>query len=341
MAQAEAHDAFTQEVHRLRAIYQKQRDTTNLVPPAGRIAFDIAVDVIDGITYHTYWYEIEGDSNDLQERYHVVRLADIPGTLSGDILRLKHNLPVLNTDHAYDIVGDEVRQLQAAPPLPDDRDDAEDTSEMLAVLPVVEVDPAIHFAKKGKYASEIRNLLACQGGSCPGVPKSDHVIQLLGKSRAAELVFNKFTPRYVFGQVYPLATYKTWILQVIDGLRCLHSVEIVHRDLRIDNLVVAESSRLVIIDLESRWGNRLAPEVSRRPILDAGWTEKSDIYDLGYLVKEMIYGNVAITNLVDWPVPPPLQAIVEACTRVSPDDRPTLDELAAMVNGIVENTQNP
>jgi hypothetical protein len=35
----------------------------------------------------------------------------------------------------------------------------------------------------------------------------------------------------------------------------------------------------VFCDLEGRWGNRLAPEVSREPVLDAGWTKKSDIYD--------------------------------------------------------------
>lgn len=30
------------------------------------------------------------------------------------------------------------------------------------------------------------------------------------------------------------------------------------------------TSRVLICDIESRWGNRLAPEVSREPVLDAG-----------------------------------------------------------------------
>lgn len=345
-------DAFSQEVQRLRAIYQKQRDTGNLVPPAGRPVFDVASEVIDGVHYYTYWYEIEdNDINDQngQENYyyHAVRFADIPGTLSGDILRMKRSMPALDTSRAYDMVGDEVRPLPAAPPLPVvEEDDTEDTSEILATLPTVEVDPEVHFVKKGKYASEIRNLLACQGASCPGVPRSGHVVQLLGTSRAGELVFRKLRPRYILAPVArPLATYKTWILQAIEGLRCLHSVGIVHRDLRLDNVVFSPNAAattggcedLVIIDLESRWGNRRAPEISREPgLLDAGWTEKSDIYDLGYLIKDMIYGNAPITIPVqeDWRVPPPLDDIVEACTRASPEERPSLDELSVMVSKI-------
>ncbi|KAI2471061.1 hypothetical protein F4781DRAFT_151067 [Annulohypoxylon bovei var. microspora] len=107
-------------------------------------------------------------------------------------------------------------------------------------------------------------------------------------------------------------------------MKCLHSVDIVHRDLRIDNLVIC--------DLESWWGNRLAPEVSREPVLNAGWTEKSDIYDLGCVIKGMIYGNFPITDMVEWPVPPPFNVVVEACTREVPEVRPSLNELHAIVD---------
>jgi len=105
----------------------------------------------------------------------------------------------------------------------------------------------------------------------------------------------------------------------------------VHRDLCIDNLLFSyDDSRLVICDLESRWGNRLAPEVSRLPTLEANWTKASDVYDLGVTIKGMVYGNAPITNLVEWKVPAPLDRIVEACTRVLPVDRPSLDELRNM-----------
>lgn len=330
MSQPVSQDAFTEEVRRLRAVYEKQRNSTNIVPPAGRPVFDLVVGVVDGIAYHTYWYECDG-----RDQCQVIRLADIPGTLSGAVLRLERNLPALDPRSDYEIIGDEIRPLTHAPPLPDDDDDAEDVGAVLDSLPEVKVDADKHFLKKPKYASEIRNLVACQGGSCPGEPKSAHVIQLLGKSPKGELVFEKFNPRYVLLVVHPLSAYKAWILQLIDGLRCLHSLGIVHRDLRIDNLLFSrDGSRLLICDLESRWGNRLAPEVSRQPVLEAGWTEMSDIYDLGHVIKGMIYGNAPITNLVEWHVPPPLDAVVESCTRVSAEERPSLDELFAMVEGI-------
>lgn len=349
MAQPTHQDVFMREVERLRADYERQRETTNLVPPTGNPVYDLALDFVDGIVYHTYWYEIpdsnssssssnpsqKGEDLGLKNRLQVIRLADIAGTLSGEILRLRRNIPDLDKTNDYEIVGDDIRQLESAPPLPADRDDSENTGELLNSLPTVEVDPDVHFVKKGKYPSEIHNLLACQGGSCPGVPKSAHIIQLLGKSSRDELVFRKYNPRYVLALVHQLATYKRWILQVIDGLRCLHSLGIVHRDLRIDNLVFSpDNTEAVIIDLESRWGNRLAPEIARQPVLDAGWSQKSDIYDLGYLIKGMIYGNAPITNLVEWPVPHPLDAVVKACTNALPEKRPTLDELAAMMDKI-------
>lgn len=338
MNQTQPQSIFMQEVCHLRAVYAKQRESTNLVSPAGRSVLELSIDVVDGIVYYTYWYNCDDGSPGARKEYQVVRLADIPSTRSGAILRLECNLPTLDSNLNYEIVGDEIWQLGQVPlppPDDDDYDDAESINEVLATLPEVQVDPDKHFVKKSKYISEIRNLLKCQGGSCPGVPKSAHIIQLLGKSPNGELVFEKFIPRYILAALYSLSMYKTWILQIIDGLRCLHSLAIVHRDLRIENLVfTADTSRLLICDLESRWGNRLAPEISRQPNLNAGWTEKSDIYDLGYVIKGMIYGNAPITNLVEWHIPPPLDAIVASCTHVSPKERPSLDELFAMVSKI-------
>lgn len=228
-------------------------------------------------------------------------------------------------------------QRPSCPQNLDDNDDNDSINKALASLPVLQVDPDKHFVKRSRYVSEIQNLLWCQGGACPGVPKSTYIVRLLGKLAKQELVFQKLNTRYILAFVHPLLVYKTWILQLIDGLRCLHSLGIVHRDLRIDNLLFSsDNSRLLICDLEGRWEKRKAPEISPRPILNAGWTEKLDIYDLGHIIKGMIYGNVPMTNQVEWYIPPPFDTIVAACTRDSPTEHPNLDDLYTMVSRIGE-----
>ena len=66
-------------------------------------------------------------------------------------------------------------------------------------------------------------------------------------------------------------------------------------------------------------------------VLNSGWTEKSDIYDISLCIQCMIYACFPATWQVEWPVPPPFHGIVEACTRASPQQRPSLDELFTMV----------
>ncbi|KAK4182285.1 hypothetical protein QBC35DRAFT_396257, partial [Podospora australis] len=151
-------DIFMEEVRALRAAYEKKRNSTNLVPPTGRPVLDCGIDVVDGIAYHTYWYErtsdtVASDYSQDEEMCQVIRLADIAGTLSGDILRLERNLPPLEPDCDYTIIRDDVLPLVNPPPLPRFEDDSEDISVALASLSVIEVKPDEHFIKKGKYAS--------------------------------------------------------------------------------------------------------------------------------------------------------------------------------------------
>ena len=206
-SQPSPQDAFMVQVRRLRDVYEKKRDSTNLLSPNGSSVFDQSVDVIDGTVYPTCWNENDDYAQGVQDQYQCIRVADIPGTLSGDILRLERNLPTLNATGNFEIIGDEVRPFTHAPPPPDNDDDFEDVNTALGSLPEVEVDPHKHFLKKSKYVSEIQNLITCQGGSCPGVPISTHIIQLLGESSIGELVFEKFETHYMLAFVHPLGGY--------------------------------------------------------------------------------------------------------------------------------------
>ncbi|KAG7286493.1 hypothetical protein NEMBOFW57_008804 [Staphylotrichum longicolle] len=178
-------DAFSQQVLRLRAAYQRKRQGTKLFPPIGQPVLEM--ELVRGTPPSMrIWYE---DGTELGRHVH---LFDLPGTLSGDILRLERDLPSPVEDHFEDI------------------------SDLVAKLPVVEVNPDAHFVKKGKYRSEIENLLLCQGGACPGTPVSPHLIRLLGASPDGELVFEKLSTRAsTLGRFSSLRVYRTWILGLI------------------------------------------------------------------------------------------------------------------------------
>ncbi|KAI0856185.1 kinase-like domain-containing protein [Xylaria cubensis] len=322
-------DLFSKEVLRLRSEYEHRRVATNLYPPGGRSHLELELQRGDKSSM-TYWFD------DGTKYGQCVRVFDVPGTLSGDILRLYRNLPPMQGH--FEIDGNDIRPLNHCLDHPElVEDDSEDVSELLSKLPSVCVNPAKHFVKKGKYRTEIENLIKCQGGSVPGHILSPHIIQLLGRSADGQLVFEKLSScAQTLGRFSSLIIYKSWILQLINALDCLHSVGIVHRDLRADNLLFADDGkRLVVCDLESHWGERSAPEVAFQGGLEnSGWTTRSDIYDIGNCIKSMIYANGPITHFIEWPVPPPLQAIVEVCMRPRPEERPTLADLRVMVQEI-------
>jgi hypothetical protein len=74
------------KVHRLRAEYEILREQTSLFPPSGKPILDVHCQPGERSSV-TIWYE------DGTEVGQCVRIFDIPGTLSGDILRLHQNLP--------------------------------------------------------------------------------------------------------------------------------------------------------------------------------------------------------------------------------------------------------
>jgi hypothetical protein len=306
----------------LRALYERKHDRSKLYCPR-----DILDERRDNGGYTVnYWFK-DGQC---------IWFVDIPGTSSGEILWLdKYPPPDLLSD--YEIDGGTFRLLTAELTFPELDNNSNNISNALALLPIDPApDAAERYLKKPKYHSKILNLLKCQGSACTGTPASRHIAQLLGRTADRLLVFEKLVPHYVvLWRFCSVATYKRRILHLLDALACIHAHGLRYRDLYIYNIVFsADDMRAALCDLECRWGQHNTPELLLEDTLDARWTVKSDIYDVGVLIHSMIYANCPLTAVVLWPVPPPLDHIVEACTCNAPDQCPSLEELRAMVDAI-------
>lgn len=86
-------------------------------PPLGKFAYEVISDRAEGRVVESFWYEDDHDETALGT---FVRLFDIPGTLSGDILRLKRDLSSIKGH--FEIEGNVIRQI-TSPPQPPTRED--------------------------------------------------------------------------------------------------------------------------------------------------------------------------------------------------------------------------
>lgn len=221
-----------------------------------------------------------------------------------------------------------------------DDDPPTDLTVALASLPLVEVDPDKHFVKRGGTRA--------RSGTCSSVKEAPvqacqcrltHTIQPLGRSSNGELVLEKLnsSPDTSFWHCQnhrhlqpldPAASLRAYDLFIRLGLFIAICASTICSSLQTLPTPLSAISRG---DGEILWHLRF---LFRQPVLDAVSTEKSDIYDLGQVIKGMRYGNAPMTNLVEWPVHPPLSGIVETCTRELPHERPNLEEQRIMVEGI-------
>ena len=129
---SESENIFRQEVSRLRAEYRSKRQRSSPFPPVGQPILDM--EYMRGKTpFMRFWFD---DGTELGQ---YVQLFHLPGTLSGDILRLERNLPQKQCH--FEIKGDVIRTLEICPahPLPIE-DDFEDVTDLVAYLPLIEID---------------------------------------------------------------------------------------------------------------------------------------------------------------------------------------------------------
>ncbi|QRV98472.1 kinase domain protein [Ceratobasidium sp. AG-Ba] len=271
-----------------------------------------------------FWYQFQGDQ-------FYVHIFDEPGTLAHEILAGKSDLPEYGKN--LFIRGNHIEVVHEPPQHPktepEEEDDSEDCSDELATLPVVEFDESLHFTKPPSYKSEIQNLLQFRGSS--------RIIQLLGRTTNNHLAFPRYKSDLFMAAIrLPIAgrraTIKKWMLELIEAVIELHAAGLVHRDLVLRNVLLADP--LVLCDLQCRYSSYIcrAPEV--RDWDTAQYSPASDIYALGYCLREMCYANTPYTRFPDYPVPYPFDKIFEACIRDNAKDRPTMIELREMVENV-------
>ncbi|KAJ3801698.1 kinase-like domain-containing protein [Lentinula aff. detonsa] len=278
--------------------------------------------------------------------YINIRESAVPGTLSNRILSLQADIPPLET-HS-EIFGDDISRIAYRDCPLDVQEEEPDPNaiisqsarEAIDQLPIIpNIDISHHFVKETKSSGEIFNLLKAKGGP--------HIVELLGRTEDGKLVFPShinFAPIvFMDGSI---SDYKRVLLQLADAVIFLHSIGIIHRDLAIRNILATKDRQSVVLcDLESLYGSNACPEISSAIFQDLPDTErpysaKSDVFCFGTMIADFILVNNIMTpwqyHSGGFIPPPPFRSIVEACIRRDPADRPSMLDVKAMLEAIVE-----
>lgn len=156
-----------------------------------------------------------------------------------------------------------------------------------------------------------------------------------------------------------IALIGSYIKQICDGLKDVHKLGIVHRDLQPKNIIITNENKLKIIDFDiarikkenasndtELWGTAgyAAPEQFGFAQTD----ERSDIYSLGVIIDEMIRPYVEPVNVIlndkDQKTITRLSKISKKCKEMDPENRyKSIDEILRSIkdlNGVCSLTEN-
>ena len=174
------------------------------------------------------------------------------------------------------------------------------------------------------------------------------------------------------GQSLSFEKATDWILQAAKGLKAAHDKNIVHRDIKSENLMINNNGQVKIMDfglakLKSNTGitrtgtslgtlSYMSPEQAQGISAD----HRSDIWSLGVVFYEMLTGELPFkseheagliyvisnddftpTSALDRRIPPRIDQIIDRMMRKNRDERyQSLDEFISELENIKENIKN-
>lgn len=259
-----------------------------------------------------------------------------PGTLAEDVICALQPFPTCDSPGVF-IDGNEFHAMdaqstadfQASCMIADDERDDIDRRNLASTitlpefqcLPLVNVDPAIHFEKAPRSAGEINNLLSTRGQ--PGV------VQLVGRTtdkivleRCGESIGSWIRDRSV---KVPSVWKDQWCLDLAQSLQMLHSKGILHWDLTYDN-ALHKDNRAILCDLEGGVSTFDAPERFAEP--DYVFDKRCDIFALGLLLWSVQMRNMPRPQVAKClPREGIYATIMDKCLDNDPAKRPDIDEV--------------
>ncbi|XP_031103034.1 mitogen-activated protein kinase kinase kinase 1-like [Ipomoea triloba] len=191
----------------------------------------------------------------------------------------------------------------------------------------------------------------------------ENIVRYLGtdKDDSNLYVFLELLPKGSLASLYRMyrlydTQVSTYTKQILSGLHYLHSLNVVHRDIRCDNILVGVNDSVKLADFgfakvitqlndikstkgSPRW---MAPEVVRKN--NNGYGRAADIWSLGCTVLEMLTGQFPYYELegvqalfqigrgklptIPEDLSEDAKDFIHKCLQVNPSDRPTAAELS-------------
>jgi serine/threonine protein kinase len=176
------------------------------------------------------------------------------------------------------------------------------------------------------------------------------VFELAPSGSLDSLVYHK--------QKYPQVNMRTWLTilrGVASGMEALHSVNVIHRDLKSMNVLLGDNYRSMITDfgvarevdqvMTSQIGTMLwmAPEI----VESQEYLPTADSFSYGLIVYEVIAGSMPRRSVKDQmnghvpPLPPALPVdelypLYNSCCDVDPTRRPPFDAIVKLFDSVLE-----